>query len=138
MPTDFSDAANRHWKDGCYLYADSRLANADQMFGFSAECALKAVMIGLGSGVDTKDAPSGYDKHINKLWVEFATFAQSRGGARYSATISGIQNPFATWLASQRYFHHGDITQPSVDSHRNGAKIAMNVLSSAVLDGVVL
>ena len=49
MPLDFRDAAKRHWKDAEYLLEDERFAaNADHLFGMSAECALKAVMLSLG------------------------------------------------------------------------------------------
>jgi len=47
MPTDFRDAAERHFEDAGYLEAGNRPANADHLFGLSAECALKAVMQGL-------------------------------------------------------------------------------------------
>ena len=34
----FLDAHNRHWKDAELLFCRARLANADQLYGFSAEC----------------------------------------------------------------------------------------------------
>ncbi|MDE0002871.1 MAG: hypothetical protein OXQ29_09265 [Rhodospirillaceae bacterium] len=37
-PADFLDAHRRHWCDAELLFNDSRWANADQMYGFSAEC----------------------------------------------------------------------------------------------------
>lgn len=140
MPTDYSDSANRHWNDGCYLYADNRLANADQLFGLSAECALKAVMLGLGMPVDHTGAPADrkHKIHIDKLWGEFITFANSRNGARYAAKISGIQSPFDNWTIHQRYVHRNDIVQNTANNHKNGANVAMKILSSAILDGVVL
>ena len=49
---DFSDAHRRHWEDAELLHAYSRWANADQLYGFSAECGLKAVMQVLGMHVD--------------------------------------------------------------------------------------
>ena len=40
---DFSNAHNRHWQDAELLFCDRRWANADHLYGFSAECGLKAV-----------------------------------------------------------------------------------------------
>ena len=56
-PADFLDAHRRHWCDAELLFNDSRWANADQMYGFSAECGLKAVMKGLGMQVDPVGIP---------------------------------------------------------------------------------
>lgn len=139
MPTDYSNAARRHWEDGRYLHNDNRLANADHLFGFTAECALKAVMIGLGLPVNSEGSPSDrkYKIHINDLWDEFQTFAHSRCGARYSAPISGVNNPFDDWHVKQRYFHQADIVPVAADSHKNGAQMAMTTLETAILDGVV-
>lgn len=44
MPTDFADAHRCHWKDTELLFVHRRLGNADQIYGFSAECGLNAVM----------------------------------------------------------------------------------------------
>lgn len=42
-PAHFVDAHRRHWDDAELLLGNARWANADQMYGFSAECGLKAV-----------------------------------------------------------------------------------------------
>ncbi|WP_341643874.1 hypothetical protein [Thauera sp. SDU_THAU2] len=85
---DYADAAWRHWDDGLFLLADSRLANADHLFGLAAECALKAVMLPLGMKLKPSGVPE--DKrhgHIDRLWDEFGAFVSSRGGARYGALL---------------------------------------------------
>ena len=43
-------ALQRHWEDAELLFSEKRLANADHLYGFSAECGLKAVMEALGMG----------------------------------------------------------------------------------------
>ena len=48
FPADFVDAHFRHWGDAELLFTNGRWANADQMYGFSAECGMKAVMVALG------------------------------------------------------------------------------------------
>ena len=67
MPIDFCDAAQRHWEDAGYLLADARPANADQLFGLSAECALKAIMLALGMTLRADGAPEKpqHRVHIN-------------------------------------------------------------------------
>ncbi|MCC6156588.1 MAG: hypothetical protein IT350_00950 [Deltaproteobacteria bacterium] len=74
--TDFADAAGRHWTDAETLFDAKRWPNADQLYGFAAECTLKAIMVGLGMSVvaDRPQYPS-HRVHIDKLWNEFRTFA---------------------------------------------------------------
>lgn len=43
--SDFFNAHQRHWKDAELLYKEKRWANADHLYGLSAECGLKAVMV---------------------------------------------------------------------------------------------
>lgn len=67
-PTDFADAHGRHWGDAELLYAHECLANADQLYGFSAECGLKALMEVLGMRLDPSGRPPGqYAKGITYL-----------------------------------------------------------------------
>ena len=91
-PADFLDAHRRHWGDAELLFAQSRRANADQMYGFSAECGLKAVMKKLGMQVDAatgKPAEDEHRKHVQDLWPIFLMFATGRGGAqRWTRTTS--------------------------------------------------
>ena len=37
---DYGDAHLRRWEDAELLFNDDRWANADQLYGFSAECGL--------------------------------------------------------------------------------------------------
>jgi hypothetical protein len=41
MNTDFLDAHERHHDDADHLHANARHANADHLYGVSAECGLK-------------------------------------------------------------------------------------------------
>lgn len=45
MNTDYLDAHERHWDDAELLKATARHANADHLYGMSAECGLKCLMI---------------------------------------------------------------------------------------------
>ena len=139
MPTDFRDAAERHWQDACHLHASSRIANADHLYGLSAECALKAVMQGLGMRLHPGGLPheKQHQVHVNKLWEEFAAFVSGRGGERFLGGLDTTRNPFADWDAGQRYHHRTDILPGVVEKHRSGAHSAKVALDAAVLDGVV-
>ena len=63
--TDFVDAHHRHWEDAELLFDHCRWGNADQLYGFSAECGLKAVMRSSGMPVDNEGTPENrYRKHV--------------------------------------------------------------------------
>lgn len=139
MLSDFRDAAERHWGDAEYLFADTRLANADHLFGLAAECALKAVMQALGMALGSSGAPvdQQYRVHINRLWDEFVSFASGRSGGKYAAALIASANLFANWDVNQRYEHRSQFMQVDVQRHQQGAKHTMSVLQQAVIDGVV-
>ena len=140
MVVDFRDAAERHWEDAVHLLADNRLANADHLWGLSAECALKAVMLSLGMTLRPDGAPADpkYQVHINKLWDEFITFAYNRSGVYYSARITGISNPFYDWDINQRYQHRSSITSGIAKNHQVAAMTVKQILEAAVLNGDIL
>lgn len=139
MPADFRDAAERHYKDAEYLLTYDRLANADHLFGLSAECALKAVMLPLGMTLRSDDAPADrlHRVHINQLWNEFITFANNRSGAHYAAQLSVMSSPFSNWDVNQRYQHRSEITREIVEEHQAAALTAKQVLENAILNGDV-
>lgn len=64
MPVDFRDAAERHWEDAEHLMNNDRLANADHLYGLSAECSLKAVMCALGMPIFSDGSPM----HPYRIW----------------------------------------------------------------------
>lgn len=135
--TDFRDAHERHWKDGERLYQAQRWANADHLYGLSAECGLKAVMVGLGMGTDDQGSPpKGYKVHVNKLWGQFLTFLQGRPQAQYAGLLSDM-NPFENWSAEQRYAHQKHFTQDMVLAHREATDKVRSVVRRAREDGVV-
>ncbi|MDZ7854174.1 MAG: hypothetical protein U5L98_16450 [Halomonas sp.] len=140
MNPDFADAAERHWDDAHCLFQDDRFANADHLLGLSAECSLKAIMLGLGMQLnETTGAPveRKYRVHIDKLWDEFQTFATNRDGARYAAILRNDWAPFDDWSVNDRYASRSDIRQERVWVHNSGAGYARICLQTAWLDGVL-
>lgn len=57
MSTNFREAAVRHFQDAELLCRVKRYANADQLYGLSAECALKSIMHALGMAVSNARSP---------------------------------------------------------------------------------
>ncbi len=139
MAQDFRDASKRHWEDAEFLLVNARLANADHLYGLSAECALKAVMHALGMILRSDGVPKEKDhqKHANGIWEECYSFLQKQGGAHYSAMLGGRDNPFSGWHVSQRYAHRADILPENVHKHQIAAKTALRILQEALLRGDV-
>ena len=137
-PADYVDAHGRHWEDAELLFDEKRFSNADQLYGFSAECGLKAVMKGLGMPVDpTTGIPRErkHLKHVQYLWPVFRAFAQRRGGTRYSRRLSS-KNPFSNWSHHDRYAHRGYANKQGVGQHRDAACKIRRVVQQARQDGI--
>jgi hypothetical protein len=138
MQTDFYDAFYRHLTDAEYLYTKNRWANADQLYGYAAECGLKCLMWQFGMSVDAVSGdPAEKDNrtHINKIWVRYEIYRARRGAAGYTLTQT---NPFDDWNVSQRYAHESNFDQLRVDSHKNGAEIVRVLLRKAILEGMII
>ena len=102
-PADYSDAHSRHWEDAELLYDDERWANADQLYGFSAECGLKAVMLSQGMPVDATGTPTekAHKQHVHKLWEACKAFLQGRLAPQYLRLLpAGV--PFDDWTHLDR------------------------------------
>ena len=102
-PLDYTDSCFRHWEDAELLYGSERWANADQLYGFSAECGLKAVMAVLGMPVgDAGPVERKYWKHVQALWPIFQQFAADRNGSEYMPLLPDGE-PFVDWSHHDRY-----------------------------------
>ena len=135
-PADYSDAHHRHWEDAELLFDGQRWANADHLYGFSAECGLKAVMTRLGMPLDPDGGPadSEYRKHVHELWPAFRTFVQNRDGARYAKLLPDGE-PFADWSHHDRYVNRVCIEQANVTGHREAALQVRGMVELATQDG---
>lgn len=133
IPEDFSNAADRYWIDANTLFQNGRLATADHLFGVSAECALKAIMVKL-SGKPT--LPKRYNIHLPNIWDEFIAYTPSSGSHPYAVALGS--NPFQSWDVGDRYGHDSHFTQARTGNHRNASFQANKVLEKARLDGVLI
>ena len=137
-PADFHDSHARHWEDAEVLFGRDRWANADQLYGLSAECGLKAVMKVLGMPVDTSGKPEErrHQKHVNELWPEFLTFADGRLDARYLQFVAAHE-PFNDWSIHNRYANRDMFSKAGVDPHRDGANEINTMIELVKQDGLL-
>ena len=139
---DFTDAHLRHWEDAELLFRSARWPNADQLYGFSAECGLKTVMRALGMPVHpTTGSPAqqAHRKHVQDLWSEFAKFVtgvQGRKGVRYLGLLPGGK-PFNDWSHHDRYAHRGNFPQQDVEQHQKAARGIRRMVQHAGQDGLL-
>jgi hypothetical protein len=143
---NFLASAKRHFRDAELLASNQREANAGQLYGFCAECGVKAALIAIGYPIDNEGSPvekpqSGEPKirkHINELIAingQISSYVSGRGGAKYLALIPNI-NSFNDWSVSHRYYDQQHIPL-SLDVWKEAAAETMNMLDMAKLDGVL-
>ncbi len=142
MTVKFDEAGRRHWDDAEFLHGDARLSNADQLYGLSAECALKALAVGLGwvgtssDGDLDESRPYKFKNHVNDLWSQFQSKLRGLPSKHWSAPLgSASGNPFADWLVAQRYAAAADVPEaPAVGAHRVAAMACQVALERWALD----
>ena len=132
MNVDFKNAARRHNDRAELLYKKQYWGDADHLYGLSAECVLKAIMIALGAPAKL-DGPRKklYRQHINKLWAEYSSFVSGRNQSRYCVSP---QNPFADWDIAQRYVNSKYFDQSFVDPHRRETLGLFKLLQQAAVE----
>ena len=115
LTEDFLDAMDRHWQDAELLYRKQRLANADHLYGLSAECGLKELLKQDGNRIEGRTRC-----HINKLWRECGSLASGRAEA--TSDFNPEVNPFCDWRIDGRYAHRREIRDEQLERHRLGAE----------------
>ena len=123
---DFTDAHRRHREDADLLFDKARWANADHLYGLSAECGLKVAIETLGIQVAEE-----YRQHVDRLWPEYRTLIENRGETRY--LVDG--NPFSDWSIAERYAHRGHVDRARAQRHRKGAEEVRLMLENVAADG---
>jgi len=137
MNVNYSQAGRRHFDDCRTLSGKQRAGNSSHLAGLAAECALKAVLEGLGIlTLDTRGVPADpkHKKHIDKIWDEFQAALSGRAAVMY--TLRGA-NPFDDWKIEHRYEADSTIDQATAEKHCLGAHTAMLLLERARIEGDV-
>lgn len=118
---NFADAALRHWRDAELLKNESRVENADQLFGLSAECAVKSALVLLPAFSVNATLETDFRKHINVLWNHINLQSLQRA---YPGLVDLLdkRNPFDDWSVEQRYCADGFLAAQAMENHRNAAR----------------
>lgn len=139
----FHDAAMRHYADAKLLETDHRHANAGHLYGFVAECGIKALLVAGGLAVDAEGDIQRYQgqnfrRHIDQLAIQINavdSFLQGRAMAGYLAHIPDIAD-FRDWNTAHRYYDESQIPH-SLDKWRYAASQVMTMLDAVRLDGKI-
>ncbi len=136
LRASFPEAQGRHWEDAELLYARQRWGNADQLFGLSAECGLKAVMARHGMPLNASGHPleHRHRKHIQALWAKFKRFSEHRAAAYVRALPPA--SPFSDWSHHNRYSGTGYTDRAAVDRHRGAARHIRQMVRLMEQDGM--
>lgn len=143
-------AARRHLNDGRLLLEQGRRANAGQLFGFSIECGLKALLLASGVAQGTDGGIAGQDPntgkrhplrtHMPSLSANIDTHGHLiRDGSqmtRYMAMLPSLQHG-RDWDVNHRYWDESRIPLSSVPGWQQAAVEANDMLDQVQLDGVL-
>jgi len=135
MQADYLDAHKRHWNDAEYLFKNQRWANADHLYGISAECGLKRLMLAFGMHVDADGSPAKHvdRKHANGVWQRFESYRSGhQNGGKYNLPNT---NFFDDWDVSQRYANQSHFNETSTKERRTSANQVYNLIKQADMNG---
>ena len=132
MGEDYAGAATRHFRDGALLEGNRRIANADQLFGFAAECAVKSALVEFPGFLAGGTLAPAYHKHIDQLWAFVPLQSMQRRYRGLVVVLKGLPQAFADWSPDQRYGPDDVVTDEAIGRHRHAAK---RVLGSVGLRG---
>ena len=140
---DYAAAARRHLVDGRLLQQHERLANAGQLFGFSVECGLKALLLVCGVPADAEGGIPGGHKfrtHMPVLKDRIEANGQlvpdGALSARYWALLPGIGN-LGDWSVDHRYWRESELPLGSIPRWESAAGEINDMLDQAREDGVI-
>lgn len=133
---DFLDAHERHLDDADFLFDARRWANADHLYGLSAECGLKRLMEAFGMPLDTTGSPQKKDReHIDALEPRYRSYqAAAQHGAKY---VYGGGAAFSGWSISQRYAPQSGFNQATVAPRAKAARDIGSMLKQARVEGLL-
>jgi hypothetical protein len=132
MAEDFAAAAIRHFRDAKLLDENDRVGNADQLYGFAAECAIKVALVALPALAPAGRLADRYREHVDQLWrlAPVQSFQKRFPGLVWA--LKSVQDPFADWTTSQRYEADGAVPTEALERHR---KCVSRLLGGVYLAG---
>jgi hypothetical protein len=129
---NYSEAALRHWHDARLLEEEDRVENADHLYGFAAECAIKKALVELPAFSGATMLDMTYKEHVNILWGKVNYQSLQKSYPALSALLKST-NPFSDWHVKQRYAADREISKVAMELHK---KSASRLLGSVNLNGV--
>jgi hypothetical protein len=124
------------------LQREGRDPNAGHLFGFAAECGVKALLVDCGYPTDpdgdlVRPVPPMPDakKHIAELaglLQQLVASLSGRDGSKYLVQVPHLTD-FADWKASHRYYATASIP-PSLDRWQYAADEVMHMLQNLQID----
>ncbi len=115
---DYSSAAFRHWQDAELLEREHRVENADQLYGFAAECAIKKTLVELPAFAKERKLHEDYKEHIDVLWGKVKHQSLEKRYPNLLALLKAT-NHFSDWCVKQRYVTDGVISAEAMQKHRD-------------------
>jgi hypothetical protein len=141
-PVDFPGSARRHLNDATLLEGSNRLPNAGHLYGYAAECGLKAILVSHGYPIDPDGSPQRgqFRAHVDQLALSstmsaMRTFLTGRSGAHYLALIPHIDD-FSDWNVAHRYYAEAALPA-SLDKWREAAAEVGRMLDQARTSGLI-
>lgn len=130
---NYKAAALRHWIDATILETENSLGNADHLFGFAAECAIKTTLVKLPAFAKSGELQHEYKEHINTLWEKAKHHSIQKTHPKLAAILK-TPNQFSDWNVNQRYFADGEISKAAMESHK---RYARTLLGNVGILGIV-
>ena len=148
---NYEQAARRHLTDAETLFNQGRMPNAGQLYGFAAECGLKAMLLACGVAPDTDGGipaihPTKPKKghplrqHMPTLTDRIASHGQLiPDGMQATMYMSSMPNlsQFGGWSVEHRYCSDAAAPVTAVANWRRAAKEVATMLDQAKQDGVL-
>lgn len=111
----YDAAALRHFRDGSTLRDKGAWANADQLYGLAAECAIKSALVQVGLTPGQATFPR---VHIDKLWDRVHVHSIQKAYPCLSGLLRATRGPFAGWSTDQRYSRDEAVDEETCEGHR--------------------
>lgn len=150
-PVAYEHAACRHFSDAETLFNQGRLANAGLLYGFVAECGLKAMLLACGvtpsadGGIPGEhpakpEKPHPLRQHMPSLTGRIAAHGQlipdGPRSTKYMASMPSLGH-FNNWSVDHRYWRDAALPLASVAKWRSAAQEVSTMLDQAKQDGVL-
>lgn len=136
-------SARRHFNDANILLGagNASYPNAGQLFGFTVECGLKALLLACGV---TRDADGGvpgrFRTHMPTLSNNIVTagtlIPDGARSAHYHALLPSL-HALSDWKVDHRYFIDSALPLSSLPNWQLAAKEITEMIDQAIADGVL-